>query len=91
MLFIVDINARTCHHIFQITPGKFTVMLKFFNAIINIAVHFVSITTINKSFYSFNDFLHMLRNTRIYMCTTHIELIHYLKISIYITSADITP
>ena len=66
-------------------------MLKFFNAVINIAIHFVRITAVDQRLYRCNDFFHMLGNPRINMRTAYIELIHYFKISVDITSADVTP
>ena len=47
LLAVVHIHASTSHHILDITSGQLTIMLKFFYAVENVAVHYISITIIN--------------------------------------------
>ena len=91
VLFIVDINTRTGHHIFQLAAGKFAVAVEFFYAVINIAVHFVGKALVDKGLHYLDDFRHMLGNTRVNMRTADIQHIHFLKVNINIAVADVAP
>ena len=91
MLFVVNVNAGAGHHIFQLASGKFAVAVKLFNAVIYIAVKLIGIAFINKGLYNIDNFLHMLGNTRVNMRASYVQLIHYFKISVDITPADVAP
>ena len=91
VLFVVNVDACARHHVFQLAAGQFAVTVKFFHAVINIAVHFVSIALIDKGLHHVNDFRHMLGNARVNMRAADIQHIHFFKINVDIASADIAP
>ena len=91
MLFVVNVNAGAGHHIFQLASGKFTVAVKLFNAVIYVAVKLIGIAFINKGLHNIKNFLHMLGNARVNMRAAYVQLIHYFKISVDITPADVAP
>ena len=91
MFAFVYVYTGTGHHIFQITTGQLAIIFEFFYAIENVTIDNISIAIINQSLDGFNDIINMLGYTRINMCTTNIQLIHYFKIGINVTVADIKP
>ena len=91
LLAVVHVHTRASHHILNITTGQLAIMLKFFYAIENVAVHYISIAIINQALYGANDILDMLGYARINMRTAYIQLIHYFKIGIDVTVADVEP
>ena len=66
-------------------------MLKFFNTVENVAVHYIGIAIINQALHSADNVLDMLGYARINMGTAYIQFIHYFKVGIDVAIADVEP
>ena len=91
LLFIVHFDAGTGQHVFHFAAGQFSVIIESGNIIIHIAAQYIGMALFDKGFHHFNDVIHVIGYTGIYIGPAYVERIHHLEISINVTVGNGLP
>ena len=78
---VVNFDAGAGFHVVEAAAAQFTVVVKFFNAVIDVVVDDVGIALIDEALYHFDDVIHVFRDAGITVSPTDMELIHDVEVS----------
>ena len=87
----VHLDPRARHHIVKIAPAELSVIFEGFDAVIDVAFQFISEAFVHKPLHHFDNLRYRLRNPRVDVGATDIQLVHHAKICVNILIRNVFP
>ena len=77
---VVDFDAGAGHHVVEAAAAQFAVVVKFFDAVIDVVVDDIGIAFVDEGLDHVDDFIHVFRNAGIFVGPADMELVHNFEV-----------